>query len=339
MVGQQYVRMLEDHPWFEATRFVGGRSAGRLYGETVEWMGEYEPPARMMEMPVEMAEPEKEDADLVFSCLPSDVARELEPRYASRLPTVSDASAHRMEPDVPLVIPEVNARHLRLLEKQKENRGWNGWIVTSPNCTTTGLAIALKPLHDEYKLRKVVVATLQALSGAGYPGVPALRIVDNVLPYIKDEEEKVEREIRKLMGSFDGDGVKPADDISIAPMVHRVPTLDGHLESLYIEAERPIDPEEAKQIMRDFKAEPQEMKLPTAPERPIIVMEEDDRPQPRLDRNKGSVQGMSTVVGRVRRGVDRYSLRFTLVSHNTIRGAAGNAILIAEMLHELGYLG
>ena len=339
MVGQQYVRMLERHPWFEMSVFVGGRSAGRLYGEVVEWIGDYEPPRGIMEKPVKTAEPEMEDVDLVFSCLPSEVARDLEPRYAARLPTVSDASAYRMERDVPLVIPEVNAEHLGLVERQRENRGWRGWLATSPNCTTTGLAMVLKPLHDAYRVKKVVVATLQALSGAGYPGVPALRMVDNVLPYIRDEEEKVVREVRKLLGIVRGGEVIPADDILVAPMVHRVPTIDGHTESVYVETERPVDPEEAKDVLSGFRAEPQDMKLPTAPERPIIVRDEEDRPQPRLDRNAGSVPGMSTVVGRVRRGVDRYSLRFTLVSHNTVRGAAGNAILIAETMYKLGYLG
>jgi aspartate-semialdehyde dehydrogenase len=337
MVGQQYVRMLENHPWFEVTTLVGSRSAGKLYGEAVEWIDSYEPPARIMNMPVKVAEPESEDVDVVFSSLPTEAAYQLDIRYAARFPTVSDASSYRMEPDVPLLIPEVNPDHLGLLEVQRRKRGWRGSLVTSPNCTATGLVIALKPLHDAYRIRKVVVSTMQALSGAGYPGVPSLRIIDNVIPYIKGEEEKVAAETKKMLGAKSSDAISP-DPMGVSVMVHRVATIDGHLESAYIETERPVDVEEAKEVLRDFRGKPQEMKLPTAPERPIIVMEQDDRPQPRLDRMAGSVPGMSTVVGRVRRGLDDHSLRLTLLSHNTIRGAAGNAILIAEMMRELGYL-
>jgi aspartate-semialdehyde dehydrogenase len=337
MVGQQYVRMLENHPWFEVTTLVGSRSAGKLYGEAVEWIDSYEPPARIMNMPVKVAEPESEDVDVVFSSLPTEAAYQLDTRYAARFPTVSDASSYRMEPDVPLLIPEVNPDHIGLLEVQRRKRGWKGSLVTSPNCTATGLVIALKPLHDAYRIRKVVVSTMQALSGAGYPGVPSLRIIDNVIPYIKGEEEKVAAETKKMLGAKSSDAISP-DPMGVSVMVHRVATIDGHLESAYIETERPVDVEEAKEVLRDFRGKPQEMKLPTAPERPIIVMEQDDRPQPRLDRMAGSVPGMSTVVGRVRRGLDDHSLRLTLLSHNTIRGAAGNAILIAEMMHELGYL-
>ncbi|MGC8665974.1 MAG: aspartate-semialdehyde dehydrogenase [Conexivisphaera sp.] len=337
MVGQQYVRMLENHPWFEVTTLVGSRSAGKLYGEAVEWIDSYEPPARIMNMPVKVAEPESEDVDVVFSSLPTEAAYQLDTKYAARFPTVSDASSYRMEPDVPLLIPEVNPDHMGLLEVQRRKRGWKGSLVTSPNCTATGLVIALKPLHDAYRIRKVVVSTMQALSGAGYPGVPSLRIIDNVIPYIKGEEEKVAAETKKMLGAKSSDAISP-DPMGVSVMVHRVATIDGHLESAYIETERPVDVEEAKEVLRDFRGKPQEMKLPTAPERPIIVMEQDDRPQPRLDRMAGSVPGMSTVVGRVRRGLDDHSLRLTLLSHNTIRGAAGNAILIAEMMHELGYL-
>lgn len=334
MVGQQYVRLLANHPWFEPSLFIGGRSAGKLYKEAAEWIGEYDPPERLAEMPVQAAEPERQAADLFFSCLPSEVAKELEPKYAARSPVVSDARAFRMEPDVPLIIPEVNPEHLELLKEQRR-RGWKGFIVTGPNCTAAGLVMALKPLHEEFKLKKVVVATMQALSGAGFPGVPSLQIVDNVIPYIKDEEEKVEMETLKMLGRLEGNRVKPAE-IAIAAMCHRVAVIDGHLESVYVETERPIEPGDAKEVLREFKGEPQRLKLPTAPERPIIVREEPDRPQPRRDRNAGG--GMSVVVGRVRRGLDNYSLRFTLLSHNTIRGAAGNAVLTAELLYKLGYL-
>ncbi len=230
MVGQQYIRLLANHPWLEPTVFVGRKSAGKLYKEAVEWIGEYDPPERLMDMPVQAAEPERQDADLFFSCLPSEVAKELEPRYAALHPVVSDTSAFRMEVDVPLIIPEVNAEHLELLDEQRKRRKeWKGFIVTGPNCTTAGLVMALKPLHEEFKLRKVVVTTMQALSGAGFPGVPSLQIVDNVIPYIKKEEEKVARETLKMLGTFTGNSVKPAE-IMVAAMCNRVAVIDGHLE-------------------------------------------------------------------------------------------------------------
>lgn len=336
MVGQQYIRLLANHPWFEPSIFVGKKSAGKLYKEAVEWIGEYDPPKKLTNMSVQAAEPERQEADLFFSCLPSEAAKELEPKYASRFPVISDTSAFRMEPDVPLIIPEVNAEHLELLKEQRKRRkDWKGFIVTGPNCTAAGLVMALKPLHEEFRLKKVVVATMQALSGAGFPGVPSLQMVDNVIPYIKNEEEKVAMETLKMLGSLEGDRVRPAE-IMVAAMCHRVAVIDGHLESVYIETERPIKPEDAKEVLRQFKGKPQELKLPTAPEHPIVIREEPDRPQPRRDRNTGG--GMSTVVGRIRKGIDDYSLRFTLLSHNTIRGAAGNAILTAELLYKLGYL-
>ncbi len=334
MVGQQYVKLLAEHPWFKPKVFIGGKSAGKLYEEAVEWIGEYEPPKELMRKQVEPAEPERQKADLFFSCLPSEVAKELEAKYAAMYRVISDASAYRMEPDVPLIIPEVNPDHLELLREQKRRRRWKGFIVTGPNCTAAGLVMALKPLHDEFKLKKVIVATLQAVSGAGYPGVSSLLIIDNVIPYIKKEEEKVAIESLKMLGTLENGKVKPAN-IMIAAMCHRVPVLDGHLESVYVETERPIKPEDAKEVLRSFKGKPQELKLPTAPENPIVVREEDDRPQPRKDRNAGN--GMSTVVGRIRKGIDDYSLRFSLISHNTIRGAAGNAILTAELMYKLGY--
>jgi aspartate-semialdehyde dehydrogenase len=334
MVGQQYVRLLAEHPWFEPHIFVGRRSAGKLYGEAVEWIGEYEPPANLLNMPVQEARPEEQEADIFFSCLPSEVAKTLELEYVKLHRVISDTSAFRMEPDVPLIIPEVNPDHLELLKEQKR-RGWKGFIVTGPNCTAAGLVMALKPLHDAFKLRKVIVATLQALSGAGYPGVPSLQIVDNVIPYIKNEEEKVARETIKMLGTLVDGQVKPAE-MQLAAMCHRVATIDGHLESVYVETERPINPEDAKEVLREFKGKPQELRLPSAPNRPLIVREEEDRPQPRKDRNTG--KGMSTVVGRVRRGLDDHSLRFTLLSHNTVRGAAGNAILTAELIYKLGLM-
>lgn len=337
MVGQQYIRLLEKHPWFEISLLMGKRSAGKKFGEAVEWIGSYDPPTKVKEIIVSEIVPEKQVADLFFSCLPSEVAREVEGKFAQNYPVVSDTSAYRMENDVPILIPELNSEHIKIIERQKRERGWNGFIVTGPNCTTTGLAVTLKPLDDAYNVKKVFVTTMQAVSGAGYPGVPSLLIIDNVIPYIKDEEEKVARETRKILGKFQN-GIIVENDIMVAASCNRVPVIDGHLECVYIETEKKIDVEEAKGILRDFRSVPQELKLPSAPEKPIIVREENDRPQPRRDRDSGSVPGMSVVVGRVRRGLDEYSLQFTVLSHNTIRGAAGNAILTAELLYKMGYI-
>lgn len=337
MVGQQYIRLLEKHPWFEIALLMGKRSAGKKFGEAVEWIGSYDPPSKVKETIVCEIEAERQSADLFFSCLPSEVAREVEGKFAQKYPVVSDTSAYRMESDVPIIIPELNSEHIKIIERQRRERGWNGFIVTGPNCTTTGLAVALKPLDESYNVKKVFVTTMQAVSGAGYPGVPSLLIIDNVIPYIKDEEEKVARETRKILGRFQN-GVILENDMMVAASCNRVPVIDGHLECVYIETEKKVNVEEAKGILREFKGVPQELKLPSAPEKPIIVREENDRPQPRRDRDSGSVPGMSVVVGRVRRGLDEYSLQFTVLSHNTIRGAAGNAILTAELLYKMGYI-
>ncbi|MEM3404508.1 MAG: aspartate-semialdehyde dehydrogenase [Nitrososphaeria archaeon] len=337
MVGQQYIRLLDTEPWFEISILVGKKSAGKLYGEVTEWVGECDPPSYIKKMKVEEQVPLNSDVDLLFSCLPSDAAKEQEGLYARSYPLVSNASAYRMEKDVPVLVPEVNSNHLGLISAQKEGRGWKGFIVTKPNCTTAGLVMTLKPLDDLYKIKRVIVTTMQAVSGAGFPGVPSLQIIDNIVPYIKDEEEKLIKETKKILGRIK-DGSIVDNELMLAASCNRVPVIDGHTESVYIEAEKEIDVEEAKSSMASFKGLPQELKLPMAPEKPIIVMEGSDRPQTRRDRNAGSVPGMSVVVGRVRKGLDRNSLQYTLLSHNTIRGAAGNAILTAELLCKLGYL-
>ncbi|MCS7115863.1 MAG: aspartate-semialdehyde dehydrogenase [Nitrososphaerota archaeon] len=332
MVGQDYIHMLADHPYFRVKCVTGKESVGKRYGEAATWKGAQEIPPKYADLEVLPTDPKVVDADLVFSPLPTDIARTTEPLFAKAgFPLISDASAHRMEKDVPLIIPEVNPDHTALIKVQRKNRGWDGFIVTTPNCTTVGLALVLKPLYDKYSINKVIVTTMQAVSGAGFPGVPSLLIIENVIPYIKDEEEKVRIETLKLLGKFDGEKILDAN-LKIAASCNRVPTLDGHLESVYIESSDKIDVDDAIETLRSFRGEPQRLKLPTAPVQPIIVREEPDRPQPRLDRMAGSVAGMSVVVGRVRRGIDEHSLQLTLLSHNTIRGAAGTAILTAELL-------
>lgn len=324
--------MLEGHPWFEVSALTGGASAGRLYGEAVDWLIPAAIPEELLDMRVEPSDPHVVDADLVFSAMPSETAREVEPLFAEAgFAVVSNAGAFRMEADIPLVVPEVNPDHTGLIEVQRGNRGWGGFIATDPNCSTINLVLALKPLHDAFPIRRVVVTTMQAVSGAGYPGVPSLSIVDNVIPYIEGEEEKMRRETLKILGRLDGGRVEDAP-LAVAASCNRVPTIDGHLEAVYLEAEEDLDLEEAKEALRGFRGVAQELRLPTAPDAPVILREEADRPQTRLDRMAGSVPGMSVTVGRVRRGGDSRSLQFTVLGHNTIRGAAGGAILLAELL-------
>ena len=349
MVGQRYVKMLSCHPYFEVTALTGLSSVGKKYNEVVRSASEINAGSRFRrrrekqntvgDLIVQPTRPEFLDVDLVFSPLPTEAARTLESRFAKRgLKVITDASPHRMEPDVPLIVPEVNPDHLSLIDWQRRSRSWGeGFLVATPNCTVAGLALVLKPLDELVGIRKAIVATLQALSGAGYPGVPSLDIVDNVIPYIKDEEEKVAQEALKILGTANNHGVHPSQ-MEVSAMCHRVATTDGHLESVYIETKESISLERVKEALRIFSGIPQKLRLPTAPTRPIIVTEADDRPQVRLDRDAGSVPGMGVTVGRIRKGLDSRSLRLTLLSHNTVRGAAGSTILTAELMESQGLL-
>jgi aspartate-semialdehyde dehydrogenase len=338
MVGQRYVSMLSNHPYFRVTSVTGQSNVGKRYGEVV--------PASALPIAGEALDltvkPTTLEAlghvDLVFSPLPTEAAESLEPKLVKAgYNVITDASPHRMDKLVPLMVPEVNPSHLALLQSQKR-KGWKGSLVATPNCTAVGLALVLKPIHDGLGLKKVIVSTMQAVSGAGYPGVPSLDILDNVIPYIKDEEEKVEAEPLKMLGEVEGAGVTPAG-FNISAMVHRVATTDGHLESMYLETEDHFEPAKVADLLARFRGEPQELGLPSAPDKPIIVTRDEARPQPRLDRYAGTVPGMSVVVGRIRRGLDSNSGRLTLLSHNTIRGAAGSTILTAELMHRKGLLG
>jgi aspartate-semialdehyde dehydrogenase len=331
-VGQRICDMLRDHPWFEVTTLTGGASAGKIYGEAVNWLLPTGVPESLRKVEVRQSDPEGIGADLVFSALPSGVAKEVEPRFAEAgFPVVSNAGAYRMEADVPLVVPEVNPDHIDLIEAQRGNRGWEGFIATDPNCSTINFVLALKPLQDILDIEKVVVTTMQAISGAGYPGVPSLDILDNVIPHIGGEEGKMRTETLKVLGSLEGGRVRDAL-FRIAASCNRVPVHDGHLESVYLEAGDVIDLEEVREAFRSFKGGVHDLGLPTAPDDPVILREEQDRPQTRLDRMAGSVPGMSVTVGRVRSGIDAKSLQFSVLGHNTIRGAAGGAILVAELL-------
>ena len=341
MVGQRFVKLLANHEMFELTVLAASpRSAGKKYRDAVHWCIEGDLPEEVADMKIVRVGVEdvrrEDEVDLVFSAVPSEVAKTIEAEFAKAgIPVISDASAYRMEEDVPILIGEVNPDHLKLVRKQAR-RGWKAFIVTSPNCTSNALILALKPLKDRFGIRRVLVSTMQALSGAGWTGVPSMAITDNVIPYIRNEEEKVEREALKILGRFDGEKIIPAD-IKISASCHRVNVLEGHLEAVFVELESNADPEEVKEAMRNFKGRPQELMLPTAPKQPIIVRDEPDRPQPRLDRYAGG--GMSIVVGRIRKDpVLENGIKFLVLGHNTIRGAAGNAVLNAELVVREGYI-
>jgi len=337
MVGQQFVQLLQYHPWFEITALAASdRSEGRPYHQACRWVISSEMPSAVREMVVESCEPELE-CDLVFSALPSNVAGPVEEQFAEAGYFVSsNASAHRMDADVPLLIPEVNPEHIGVIEPQRRKRGWKrGFIVTNPNCSTVALVMALKPLADQFGIRQVSVVTMQALSGAGYPGVPSLDILDNVIPYIGGEEAKVESEPLKLLGQLAGEAFRPAE-FAISAQCNRVAVRDGHFEAVSVRLERPgVAVEHILEAMAGFRALPQELNLPSAPQRPLVVRPEQDRPQPSYDRDEG--KGMSVVVGRVR-PCPVMDFKFMVLGHNTIRGAAGAAILNAELLQAKGYL-
>ncbi len=334
-VGQRFVQLLAEHPWFELVAVAGSeRSAGRPYGEVCNWVIPGDPPPavqRMIVSPLDPALPVR----IAFSALPAGVAREVEPRFAQAgIAVCSNASAHRYEPDVPLLIPEVNADHLALIERQRAGRGWPGLIVTSPNCTTSGIALPLKPLQQAFGLTRVSAVSLQAISGAGYPGVASLDILGNVVPYIEGEEEKIARELDLLLGSVQNGECRPAG-LAVSAQANRVPVLDGHTVCLSLGFERRPSPDEAEDVLRAFRAPAVVAGLPSAPSRPILVRTEPDRPQPRRDRDAGG--GMAVTVGRVR-PCPVLDLRLVSVSHNTLRGAAGGSILNAELLVAEGYV-
>jgi aspartate-semialdehyde dehydrogenase len=332
-VGQRFVQLLEDHPWFEVTALTGSdRSVGQLYGEACRWVLDKPLPDYARSMKVVPTEPGL-DATIAFSALPSDQAKAIEPGFAQAGHGVcSNASAYRMEPDVPLLIPEVNPDHTALIKVQQQQRGWSGFIATNPNCTSTGFTIAFRPLLDTFGIKKAFVVSLQALSGAGYPGVASLDAVDNVVPYIGGEEPKVETEPLKMLGKLNASHVINAP-LKISAHTNRVAVVDGHTVCVSLEFDQPSGPQEAAQAMLDYEWAEIVRSLPSSPERVIEVRSEPDRPQPRRDRDAG--RGMTTVVGRVRED-PLFHVKFVVLSHNTIRGAAGGSLLNAELLAAQG---
>ena len=327
-VGQIFVQLLEGHPWFKTSVVAASeRSKGRTYREASRWRQSTPIPEDAAQMNVVDITPKAvKDVDIVFSALPSAVARKVEEDFAEAgYVIVSNASAHRMDPDVPMINPEINCSHVSLIEEQRRKRKWDGAIVTNPNCSTTVLSLALKPIYDKFGINSVIVSTMQAISGAGYPGVASMDIVDNVIPYIGGEEEKMETEMQKMLGSPS----EPAD-FKVSASCHRVPTIDGHMEAVFVETKREAEPDAVAEAMENFVGEPQKLNLPSAPPKPVVVMKEKDRPQTRLDRMEG--KGMSTVVGRIRKDPVLNGVKFLALGHNTIRGAAGCGVLNAEYL-------
>jgi aspartate-semialdehyde dehydrogenase len=327
-VGQKFIALLADHPWFEITQVAASAErVGQRYGDTVRWRELTPLPSSVAGLQLTTASPSI-PVRIAFSALDAAIARDVEPAFAAAgILVVSNASAFRMAEDVPLLIPEVNASHLELLEVQRRRRGWTGGIVANPNCSTAALVTALAPLHAAFDLRRAVVATLQAASGAGYPGVPSLDLIDNVIPFIGGEEEKIEAECRKLLGTAGAESIGEAAMV-VSAMVHRVPVLDGHMVTASLAFANPVEPEAAIKVLEQFRGDDMVRGLPSSPERPVEVDHRSDRPQSRLDRDRG--RGMTVTVGRVR-SCPVHHLRLVALGHNLIRGAAGAAIQNAEL--------
>jgi len=336
IVGQRFIQMLEHHPWFEVAWLAASdRSEGRPYAEAARWRLKTAVPVRVANMTVSPAGPDGAPK-VIFAALDAAIARELEPQFAAAgCAVVSNSSALRMQSDVPLVIPEVNGDHIALIECQSWRRSSGGFAVTNPNCSAIGLVMALAPLHRRFELEAVMAVTMQAVSGAGYPGVASLDILGNVIPFIKNEEEKMEEETQKLLGTLNGGKVVPAP-FAMSAQCNRVAVEDGHTESVSVRLKKKAKPEELIAAWNDFRTEPQQLRLPSAPDRPVIYMSASDRPQPRFDCDLGG--GMTTTVGRLR-PCNVLEWKFTVLSHNTIRGAAGAALLNAELLKAKGYFG
>lgn len=338
MVGQRYIQLLEDHPWFEVAWLAASdRSSGKPYGEAAKWRLDTPLPERIAKMTVSPAEPEGAPK-IIFASVDAAIAREMEPKFAAAgCAVISNSSAFRMAPNVPLVLPEVNAGHLEMIEEQPWRKESGGFIVTNSNCSAMGLVLALKPIEERFGIEQIFVTTMQAVSGAGYPGVASMDILDNVIPYIGGEEEKMETETLKLLGKLERRGVTPLA-AKMTAHCNRVAVVDGHTECVSLKLGKKLGREARREEILAAWAEFKPLAgldLPFAPEQPIEWREENDRPQPRLDRNRG--KGMTVTIGRLR-PCNVLDWKFVLLSHNTVRGAAGATILNAEMLANLGKL-
>jgi aspartate-semialdehyde dehydrogenase len=328
-VGQKFVRLLADHPWFDIVAVAASSgSAGRPYRDAARWRESHPMPPRVGALTMRECAPPL-PGSIAFSALDAEIAGPIEQAFArAGVIVVTNSRTHRMDPDVPLLVPEVNAEHLRVMECQGETRGWAGAILANPNCSTAALALALAPLHRAFTIEQLFVSTMQAVSGAGYPGVPSLDILGNVVPFIDGEEEKIERESRKILGTLTGGTVEPAA-FPLSVHTNRVPVLDGHLATVSVGFRQSVSPAQAADLLRSFRGSPAVSELPSSPIPPIEVEEKSDRPQPRLDLERGG--GMAVTVGRIR-PCPIFDLRMVILGHNTVRGAAGQGIQIAELL-------
>lgn len=334
-VGQKFIKLLENHPWFEVTEVAASeRTSGKLYGDAASWKQVTPIPENIRNLEVRPCTPDLK-CRIVFSGLDSGVAGPIEDDFAKAgYVVLSNSKNHRMDHDVPLVIPEVNPDHLGIIPVQQKNKGSKGYIITNANCTTMFLAMALGPIHKAFTLEKVFMVSMQAISGAGYPGVPSMDILGNVIPFISGEEEKVEIETRKILGTFNGKSIELAP-FDISAQCNRVAVEDGHTESVSIKLAKKITAGDIAELLQGFSGLPQQLHLPSAPVHPFIVMDAPDRPQPRFDVNRE--QGMATLVGRIR-PCSIFDFKLTLMGHNTVRGAAGASILNAELLKAQGFL-
>ncbi len=342
-VGQEFVQSLENHPWFEVTQIAASeRSAGKKYLDAIRnpsgivaWDVEGEIPEYIKEMTVKrIDELDVSQLDLVFSAVESEAARAIETKMAADVPVISTSSAYRYEDDVPILIPGVNDAQTELLETQKKNRNWKGFVAPLPNCTTTGLVITLKPLLEKYGAKKVMMTSMQAISGGGKSGVSAMGITDNILPYIPKEEGKVRKETRKILGTLKDGKIEDAD-IRVSCTCTRVPVIDGHTESVFVETEKEIDPLSAKDTYNEYNKTISVAGLPSAPQEYYAFHEDPTRPQPRMERSVGG--GMTTTIGRVEKEeLFDHGLKYMLFSHNKKMGSAKGAVLLAEMLYKKG---
>jgi aspartate-semialdehyde dehydrogenase len=340
-VGQEFVLSLNNHPWFQVTQIAASsRSAGKKYLDAIRdpsgiisWDVGGEIPEYIKEMTVKsIDELDVSKLDLVFSAVESEAARDIETKMAADIPVISTSSAYRYEDDVPILIPGINDEHAEMLDIQKKNRNWKGWIAPLPNCTTTGLAITLKPLLEKYGAKKVLMTSMQAISGGGKSGVSAMGITDNIIPYIPKEEGKVRLETRKILGKLIDGKIEDAD-IRVSCTCTRVPVLDGHTESVFVETTKDIDPVKAKETYDQYNKEISVAGLPSAPEKYYAFHEDPTRPQPRMERSVGD--GMTTTIGRVEKEeLFDHGLKYILFSHNKKMGSAKGAVLLAEMLYK-----
>lgn len=340
LVGIEYVRMLSQHPYIKPAYLAGKGSVGKPYGEVVRWQTIGQIPKEVADMEVKPTDPKlMDDVDIVFSPLPQGAAGPIEEQFAKEgFPVISNSPDHRFDPDVPMLIPELNPHTISLIDEQRKKRDWKGFIVTTPLCTAQGAAIPLAPIFMNFKMTGAYITTIQSLSGAGYPGIPSLDVVDNILPLGDKYDAKTIKEITRIFSEVKRNvNDPPLEEVALDATTHRIATIHGHYEVSYVTFKEDVNIEKIRETLENFRGEPQDLKLPTAPEKPIIVRNEDTRPQVYFDRWAGDPPGMSVVVGRLKQ-ISNRTIRMVSLIHNTIRGAAGGGILTAELLIAKGYI-